>query len=114
MTDKQLMRAAWEAISLARALQSRLPAGCHVPPEELFIALWPLACRLAWMEHRARKNAKDARRYRKIRAVVAEELRTRPDSLVPLAALARTVPMDADVWKMALVPGVSADALEAA
>ena len=114
MKHKQLARAAGQTIALTAVLASRLPAGCSVPPEELFAALWPLGCRLAQLERRARRDKKAAKAYRRLRAEVDELLRTRPDAPAPLSALLRSIPLDAAHWRTVLVPGVPAEALEAA
>jgi hypothetical protein len=114
MKHKQLARAAGETIALAAVLASRLPAGCAVPPEDLFAAMWPLGCRPVTLERRSRRDRKAARAYARLRAEVDEMLRTRPDAPAPLAALLRTIPLDPAHWRTALVPGVPAEALEAA
>ena len=114
MKHKQLARAAGQTIALTAVLASRLPAGCAVPAEELFAALWPLGCRLVTLERRSRRDKKAAKAYRRLRAEVDAMLRTRPDAPAPLAALLRTIPLDAERWRTVLAPGVSADALEAA
>jgi hypothetical protein len=65
MKRKRLERAARQAIVLAAELDSRLPACCAVPAEDLFAAMWPLAVRLERLERRARKDRKGAKTYRK-------------------------------------------------
>jgi hypothetical protein len=114
MKPKNLMRAAREAITLAAELEARLPAGCAVPPEDLFAVVWPLACQLVTLRRRAKRDGKAARQYRVLSAQVAEILRTRPGSPAPLDALARSVPLNACLWRPVLMPGITADALEAA
>jgi hypothetical protein len=114
MKPKNLMRAAREAIILAGELEARLPAGCAVPSEDLFAVVWPLACQLVTLRRRAKRDRRAARCYRELSAQVAEILRTRPDAPVPLGALARSVPLDPCLWRPVLLPGTTADALEAA
>jgi len=114
MNRKNLKRDAREAISLTGILASRLPAGCAIPAEELFDAVWPLVVRLTRLKRRARRDKKAAKAYRRLCAEVAGLIRTQPDRPVPLPALLNTVPMDASCWRTVLAPGVSAEALEAA
>lgn len=114
MKTKRLVRAASEAISLTRILASCLPAECQVPAEDVFAAVWPLACELARLKRRARRDKKAAKTYRRLRAEVAEVMRTQPEAVVPMDALLRTVPLDPGRWQAVLAPGVSATALGAA
>ena len=114
MKRKQIERTAREAVVLAVVLERRLPACCPVPPEDLLAAVWPLAVRLTRLERRARRDKKAARRYRRARREAAELVRTWPESPVPLAALERTVALDASCWRTVLVPGAAVEALRAA
>ena len=114
MKRKHLKQTAREAAVLAVALERRLPECCHVPWDDLIDAIWPLAVKLTKLERRARRDKKAAGEYRRLCADVTEELRTRPDSLVPAAVLGRTVAFDVEGWRVALERGTSADVLEAA
>jgi hypothetical protein len=109
MKRKHLERAARQAIVLAAELDARLPAGCAVPPEDLFAAVWPLAVRLERLERRARKDRGHAKAYRKAvrhaRREVEVLLASQDSGAASAGALLRTVPFSADMWHIGLVPG---------
>jgi hypothetical protein len=112
MKIRHLERAAREAIVLAAVLERRLPPGREIPAEELFSAVWPLACRLTRLERRAKRDKKAAAAYRALRDECDEMIRTRPDAPCPLPDLLATTELRADSWHTALVPGAALAALE--
>jgi hypothetical protein len=104
-------RVARIAGELAVELHARLPPGCAPRPVDLVEFTWPLALRLVRLELRARGDRKAAKRYRDLRRGV-EALMAAPaavaDSAAPLAALARSVPLDARHWHTELAAGAPA------
>ncbi|MHB1430624.1 MAG: hypothetical protein ACYCVZ_00690 [Streptosporangiaceae bacterium] len=107
--------AAFEAVCLVDDLRARLPECAEAGQWDLFAAVWPVALRLAAIEHRYRASAKKvAKARRRIRAEAEAELSARLEGVVPVAALRRSVPLDAGQWRVVLEPGVPAELIEAA
>ena len=117
MKRRNLERAAAVALDLADELARRLPECCAVPAEDLVPATWDLALRLTRLEVRARKDRKQAKRYRRAVRQARREIEvlfaSQDGSAAAASALMHSVPFSPDMWRVALVPGAPAPDLSA-
>ncbi|MHB1433603.1 MAG: hypothetical protein ACYCVZ_16015 [Streptosporangiaceae bacterium] len=101
---------------LSDELAQRLPAGVDPPAWDLFAAVWPLAVRVAELEHadakRRRKARKKAARAERGRDAAITAPGVRLEGLATAAAVARSVPLAAGMWRVALEPGLPAEITE--
>ena len=110
MKARTAERVAAEAMGLADALRSRLPADAEIPVEDIFALPWPLARRLVRLEKRIARDAEAAERARVLRQQIAAVLAAEPDTCAPSFDVANSIPFDPAAWRTALVPGVPVDA----
>ena len=98
MKTGRAVETAYRALLLADDLRERLARRGYPPAAaaDLFIACWPIAERLVRLERRARKRARKG--WSKKTSAVAE-------GVAPLDALAASIPLNPEHWRISLAPG---------
>jgi hypothetical protein len=99
------------AFALADVMWTSMPSLFGEPPESVVAITLPFACALVRAEAKAARNAKHARKYRKLQREVREMLRAEPDSRVRHGQVSQTVAFDPRQWHTALVPGLGHDVI---